>query len=90
MHCILQTCYWGSLCPENEHILSCKPEGALTSKFTNNKQFLEGMVAGVAESAVLGLTIQKISGQQPLSSISFKTYGMGQKKLNQSILIRSL
>lgn len=66
-------------------------EDALTLKAcTNNKQFLERMVAGVAESAVLGLTIQKISGQQPLSSISVKAYGMRQKKWNQSILIRSL
>lgn len=56
---------------------------------TNNKLVLEEVVAGAEESAVLGLTIQ-ISGQQPLFSISFKTYRKGQKKWNQSTLIKSL
>lgn len=56
---------------------------------TNNKLVLEEVVAGVEESAGLGLTIQ-ISGQQPLFRISFKIYSKGQRKQNQSTLIRSL
>lgn len=43
---ILQICYQVHVCPENEHILSCKPEACPNSKWS-----LDGMEAGAEEAA---------------------------------------